>query len=429
MEKIATKHRLVLLATLMSVAIMVCAAGKILIAEAKDEPAGVGLGDHAASKLRPAGVQITVDEIVASGFTQPVHITHAGDGSGRLFVVEQPGQIKVIRDGVVEAFLDISNTVLSGGERGLLSMAFPPNYASRGHFYVNYTRQPDGATVVARYAVTFDPDVADPSSEEVVLVVPQPYSNHNGGQIAFGPGDGFLYVGMGDGGSGGDPQNYAQNPSELLGKMLRFDVETGDPLTYTMPASNPFTQTVGYRAEIWVLGLRNPWRFSFDRDTHDLYIGDVGQNAWEEIDYQDADTPGGLNYGWRCREGTHTYNTLPPCDDPDWLATLTDPIAEYNHAEGRSVTGGFVYRGRDYPTLVGLYFFADYVEGKIWSMDTRTAVGARVDAGHRYGDQLLWGGRSRRALRRRSRRHHPASGRCQRPRAGSIRLYQEAPLL
>jgi uncharacterized repeat protein (TIGR01451 family) len=352
---------------------MLWAADKILIAGAEDESAGVGWGDHAASVLRPADVQITVDEIVASGFTQPVHITHAGDGSGRLFVVEQPGQIKVIRDGVVKAFLDISTVVLSGGERGLLSVAFPPDYASRGHFYVNYTRQPDGATVVARYAVTANPDVADPNSEEVVLVVPQPYSNHNGGQITFGPGDGFLYVGMGDGGSGGDPQNNAQNPSALLGKMLRLDVESGDPFTYTIPASNPFTQTVGYRAEIWALGLRNPWRFSFDRDTHDLYIGDVGQNAWEEIDYQDADVPGGLNYGWRCREGTHTYNTSPPCDDPDWLATLTDPIAEYDHAEGRSVTGGFVYRGSDYPALVGFYFFADYVEGKIWSMNTRTA--------------------------------------------------------
>jgi uncharacterized repeat protein (TIGR01451 family) len=329
----------------------------------------------AASHVRvlpSAGVDITIDQVVAFGFDTPVQVTHAGDGSGRLFVVEQPGRVKVQREGVSTLFLDIVDRVLYGGERGLLSIAFPPDYASKGHFYVNYTRQPDGATVVARYRVSADPDVADPDSEEIVLLIPQPYSNHNGGQLTFGPDDGFLYVGMGDGGSAGDPQNRAQDPGVLLGKLLRVDVETGNPPTYTIPPGNPYTQTLGYRDEIWTLGVRNPWRFSFDRETGDLYVGDVGQNAWEEIDYLAASAPGGANLGWHCREGTHTFNTQPPCDDPDWVATLTDPIAEYSHGEGRSVTGGFVYRGSDYQALVGRYFYADYVEGKIWSIDTRT---------------------------------------------------------
>jgi uncharacterized repeat protein (TIGR01451 family) len=214
--------------------------------------------------------------------------------------------------------------------------------------------------------------VADADSEEQLLVIPQPYANHNGGQLAFGPQDGLLYIGTGDGGSAGDPLNNAQNPGSLLGKMLRIDVETGSPLTYTIPPSNLFTQTLGYRDEIWALGLRNPWRFSFDRENSDLYIGDVGQNLWEEIDYLADSALAGVNFGWRCREGTHVFNTGPPCDDPVFLAGLTDPLAEYDHSEGRSVTGGFVYRGADFPALVGRYFYADYVAGKIWSIDTNT---------------------------------------------------------
>jgi glucose/arabinose dehydrogenase len=320
-----------------------------------------------------AGIAIDIDEIVASGFEHPVHVTHAGDGSGRLFVVEQAGRIQITQNGATRLFLDISDRVRCCVERGLFSVAFPPDYAAKGHFYVNYTRKPDGATVVARYQVTVDPDRADPGSEEVVLLISQPFGNHNGGQLAFGPVDGYLYVGMGDGGSGGDPLKQAQDPATLLGKMLRIDVETGDPSTYVVPPSNPYTQTVGYLDEIWALGVRNPWRFSFDRDTGDLYIGDVGQNAWEEIDFLPVGTQGGVNLGWRCREGTHTFNTDPPCDDPALLATLLDPVAEYSHGTGRrSVTGGFVYRGADYAALVGWYFYADYIEGKIWSINTHT---------------------------------------------------------
>lgn len=323
---------------------------------------------------RLQGVDITINEIVAQGFDRPVHVTHAGDGTGRLFVVEQPGRVKRFHDGATTLFLDITDRVLCCGERGLFSVAFPPGYAGQGHFYVNYTRKPDGATVVARYRVTSDPDVADPDSEQAVLIIPQPYVNHNGGQLSFGRTDGYLYIGTGDGGSAGDPQNRAQNPASLLGKMLRIDVETGSPLTYTVPSSNPYTQTAGYRGEIWALGLRNPWRFSFDRQTGDLYIGDVGQNAWEEIDFLPAAAPGGANFGWRCLEGTHTYNTSSPCDDPAFLAGLTDPLAEYSHSEGQSVTGGFVYRGFDFPALTGRYFFADFSQGKIWSMNASTGA-------------------------------------------------------
>ncbi|MBN1810690.1 MAG: PQQ-dependent sugar dehydrogenase [Anaerolineae bacterium] len=311
-------------------------------------------------------VSITVDEIVASGFNQPVQVTHAGDGSNRLFVVEQPGRIKVIQGGSVLStpFLDITSLVYYGGERGLLGVAFHPDYESNGYFYVNYTNL-SGDTVIARYAVSADPNRADASSAFTLLTVDQPYSNHNGGQLLFGPRDGYLYIGMGDGGSGGDPLNSGQDINTLLGAMLRIDVDGGTP--YAIPPDNPYVGKLG-RDEIWAIGLRNPWRFSFDRVTGDLYIGDVGQNLWEEISYQAWDTPGGVNFGWRCREGTHTYSTSPPCNDPVLLASLTDPIAEYSHNEGRSVTGGFVYRGILYPDLTGRYFYADYVDGKVWSL-------------------------------------------------------------
>lgn len=324
---------------------------------------GSGPAASAAGPLLP--VDITVDEVVASGLDHPVHLTHAGDGSGRMFVVEQQGIIRIIKGGSVlpAPFLDVSGKVLYGGERGLLSVAFPPNYAGKDYFYVNYTRQPDGYTVVARYRVTEDPDVAEESSEEVLLTVSQPYANHNGGQLVFGPHDGYLYIGMGDGGSGGDPQNRAQNTSSLLGKILRIDVESG-VAPYRVPADNPFVNASDRRDEIWALGLRNPWRFSFDRSTTDLYIGDVGQNAWEEIDYEAAGSAGGLNFGWRCKEGAHDHDFSGDCPS----LPLTDPIAEYDRSDGGSVTGGFVYRGIRYPALVGRYFYADYVGGKIWSM-------------------------------------------------------------
>ena len=315
------------------------------------------------SRLNITDTQISIDEVVASGFVNPVQVTHAGDGSQRLFVVEQNGLIRIIQNGSIlpTPFLDISDNVICCGERGLLGLAFHPNYVNNGFFYLNYTR-PDGDTVIARYSVsTTDPNLAETNSESVVLIVEQPYSNHNGGQLLFSPVDGYLYIGMGDGGSGGDPQNNAQDINSLLGAMLRLDIDSAFP--YAIPPDNPFVGSDGLD-EIWAYGLRNPWRFSFDRQNGDLYIGDVGQNAWEEIDYQQAGKPGGLNYGWRCKEGTHDYNFSGDC----LTADLTDPIAEYDHSEGRAVTGGFVYRGQDFPNMVGIYFYADYVSGNIWSL-------------------------------------------------------------
>lgn len=330
---------------------------------AEDRPP---MANSSAIPYTQNNVDVAIGEVIASGFTQPVQVTHAGDGTRRLFVVEQTGAIKIVQGGQVLAtpFLDISAGITCCRERGLLGLAFHPDYERNGFLYVNYTRISDGATVVARYSVSSDPNRANPNSASTLLTVAQPYANHNGGQLLFGP-DGYLYIGMGDGGSGGDPQGNGQDKNTLLGAMLRIDVDGGEP--YTNPPDNPYVGAVG-ADEIWAIGLRNPWRFSFDRATGDLYIGDVGQGDWEEISYQAAGTPGGLNFGWRCREGAHAYTSSPPCDDPTYLAGLTDPIAEYPHTEGRSVTGGFVYRGTRYPALVGRYFFADYVEGKIWSM-------------------------------------------------------------
>ena len=246
-------------------------------------------------------------------------------------------------------------------ERGLLGLAFHPNYATNGFFYVDYTRALDGATVIARYSVSANPDLANPASASVLLTIAQPFSNHNGGQLAFGPLDGYLYVGMGDGGDAGDPQNNAQNINSLLGKLLRLDVDHGVP--YSNPPDNPYVGIAG-ADQIWAIGLRNPWRFSFDRQTGDLYIGDVGQGLWEEIDFQAANTPGGLNFGWRCREGNHDYNFTGDCTS----LSLVPAIAEYSHTVGHSVTGGFVYRGQRFPALQSRYFYADYVNGQIWSL-------------------------------------------------------------
>jgi len=297
-----------------------------------------------------------------AGFSRPVQMTHAGDGSGRLFVVEQGGRIRLIDDGEVAdtAFLDISDRVSCCGERGLLGLAFPPGFSSKGHFYVNYT-DASGDTVVARYRVTSDASRADATSEEVILTIDQPYSNHNGGQLAFGP-DGFLYIGTGDGGSGGDPQNNAQNRLSLLGKILRIDVESGeDP--YAIPESNPFAGLDDAQPEIWALGVRNPWRFSFDNGTGDLYIADVGQTDWEEIHVQPVSSPGGENYGWRILEGSHCYES-DPCD----TAGLELPVFEYDHSLGCSVTGGFVSRSGRWPRLDGVYLFGDYCSGRVWGL-------------------------------------------------------------
>ncbi|MBI5016134.1 MAG: PQQ-dependent sugar dehydrogenase [Deltaproteobacteria bacterium] len=296
---------------------------------------------------------------VASGLAEPVHITHAGDGSGRLFVVEKRGTIRIVRDRAVlpTPFLDLSGAVRStGSEQGLLSVAFPPDFATRRHFYVDYTGQSGvGDTVVARHTLSADPDVAN-AAGEAVLRVRQPFTNHNGGQLAFGP-DGFLYVGLGDGGGGGDPFGNGQNLSSLLGKILRLDVEAGVP-TYAIPTGNPFGD------EVWAYGLRNPWRFSFDRATGDLFIADVGQAQFEEIDVQPATSRGGENYGWNVMEGFHCFGAAT-CNQ----AGLTLPVVEYTHAGGNcSVTGGFVYRGGRLPALQGIYLYGDYCSGRIWGL-------------------------------------------------------------
>ncbi len=295
----------------------------------------------------------------ATGLGQGVGVVHAGDGSGRLFIVQQTGQIRV-HDGtqlLATPFLDIGSLISCCGERGLLGLAFHPQYAANGYFFVDYTNAA-GNTVVARYRVSGNPDVADPASATVVLSQPQPFTNHNGGEIAFGP-DGYLYVALGDGGSGGDPQDNGQDLGTLLGKILRIDV---DSLPYTIPADNPFVANPAARAEIWAWGLRNPWRFSFDRTTGDLFIADVGQGNWEEIDFQPAASGGGENYGWRRMEGAHCYNPATGCND----GTLVLPILEYSHALGCSVTGGYRYRGSQLPSLFGVYLYSDFCSGVLW---------------------------------------------------------------
>jgi glucose/arabinose dehydrogenase len=275
---------------------------------------------------------------VAVGLANPVAITNAGDGSGRLFITLQAGRI-VIYDGtrvLPTPFLDITPLVSSGGERGLLSVAFHPNYRTNGVFFVDYTNT-DGNTVIARYSVSQDANIADPNSAAILLTITQPFANHNGGQLQFGP-DGYLYIGMGDGGSGGDPSNNAQNLGTLLGKILRIDVDGASP--YAIPADNPFVGVPSTLPEIWAYGLRNPWRFSFDRLTGDLFIADVGQDSWEEVDFQPAGSQGGENYGWRLMEGNHCYNPPTNCDP----GGLTPPILEYEHgtndANGCSISGG-----------------------------------------------------------------------------------------
>ena len=317
------------------------------------------------SNLNFLDLTISIDSIVASGFSLPVQVTHSGDNSGRLFVVEQGGRIKIIQpDSSVSTFLDIHTRLTSGGERGLLGLAFHPNYSTNGYFYVDYTDL-NGDTTVSRFQVSADPNLALSTSEMVLFKVTQPYSNHNGGQLLFGP-DGYLYISLGDGGSGGDPLNNGQNLSTPLGKILRIDVNQGNP--YSIPTDNPFYGVNNADERIWVWGLRNPWRFSFDRLTGDLLIGDVGQNLWEEIDFQVSTSAGGENFGWRCMEGNHVYSTAPPCDSASYLSTLIPPITEYSHTVGHSVTGGFVYRGENYPAFSGTYFFADYVDGVIFSL-------------------------------------------------------------
>ena len=297
---------------------------------------------------------------VAGGLTAPIDIKNAGDGSGRLFILEQPGRIRILKTGQLlkEPFLDIRARVGNGGsEQGLLGLAFDPYFSQHGYFFVNYTDK-DGNTHIARF--TASGDVASPESEKQILFVQQPFPNHNGGALAFGP-DGYLYIGLGDGGSGGDPYGNAQSGNSLLGKILRIDVDGGDP--YAIPADNPFAASGEVYKEIWASGLRNPWRFSFDPATGDLWIGDVGQNLWEEIDFVPAGTPGGLNFGWNKMEATHPYNGS---NQPEFTA----PVAEYAHGAECSVTGGAVYRGASLPAWQGVYFYGDYCSGVIWGLST-----------------------------------------------------------
>jgi glucose/arabinose dehydrogenase len=294
-------------------------------------------------------------QLLTGDLNSPVGLAHAGDGSGRLFVIEQAGVIRVVQERVLleQPFLDIRERVgSSANEQGLLGLAFHPRYAENGYFYVNYTNL-NGDTVIARFSVAGDANTADPASEVILLQIPQPYSNHNGGSINFGP-DGYLYIGTGDGGSGGDPLGNGQSLDTLLGKILRIDVDNGDP--YSIPDGN-------LKAEIWAYGLRNPWRFSFDRLTGDLYIGDVGQNAWEEIDFLPAGNPGGANFGWNYREGTHPFAGSPP----EGLE-LIDPVAEYDRSAGISVSGGVVYRGAALPEFYGVYLYGDFGTGRVWGL-------------------------------------------------------------
>ena len=300
-------------------------------------------------------------EPVANGLALPVNIAHPGDGSGRLFINEQSGRIKIYdgNDVLAAPFLDISARVSCCRERGLLGLAFHPNYEENGRFFLNYTNG-SGDTVISEFLVSGDPNFALPDSERMLLTFNQPFRNHNGGQLNFGP-DGFLYIATGDGGNAGDPGNRGQELTTLLGKLLRIDVDSGAP--FAIPPSNPFVgQPV--RGEIWAYGLRNPWRFSFDRETGDLFIGDVGQDAFEEVDFQPAGSAGGENYGWRRMEGNQCFIPAFGCND----GSLVLPIISYPHTgEGASVTGGYRYRGVKFPPLEGTYFFSDFVTGSFYA--------------------------------------------------------------
>lgn len=347
----------------------------------------------------PAFPEVELAPLV-TGLTRPLAITYAGDGSGRIFVVEQPGRVMALDDEQnVSVFLDIQERVLSptsggGNEQGLLGLAFPPGYTEEEHFYVYYTMR-NGDNVVSRFSLTHDPDRADPDSEAQLLILPHPgYTNHNGGQLAFGP-DGYLYIGVGDGGGGGDPLGNAQNPLSLNGKLLRIDVEgsLATALTlpkagyrrycgeykepqieeeedYLIPQDNPFVDDSQFRPEIWALGLRNPWRFSFDRETGDLFIADVGQNRWEEINLQLAGSLGGENYGWNVMEGEECFQSNACQNEELTLPVHTYPIFSSSEC---SITGGYVYRGEMISELNGVYIYGDFCSGTIWGLQKNGA--------------------------------------------------------
>lgn len=333
-------------------------------------PAGLPVAASTTPKGDAAPLSIRV---VETGFNQPLFMSHAPGDASRLFVVEKEGRIRVVQNEqtLPTPFLDVNTLISTGGERGLLGLAFHPDFAENGKFYIYYTRT-DGDVVVAEYRVSENPNVADADSARVVIVIEHSSrNNHNGGALAFSPKDGFLYMGVGDGGGRNDPDENAQNLGVLLGKILRIDVDAispGSGLEYGIPPGNPFVFVEGAQPEIWAYGVRNPWRFSFDRDTGDLYIGDVGQNAFEEVNFQPASSAGGENYGWdiaegfACQGGSGTCGTNPG---------FTPPIIDYPHTfddPSLSVTGGYVYRGTRIPGLQGTYFYADFVTGQVWSL-------------------------------------------------------------
>jgi len=317
----------------------------------------------------PSSPSDYVAALVVGGLSSPLDLASPPGDTSRVFIVEKTGTIRIWKNGALNPrpFLDVSGRVSGGSEQGLLGLAFHPQYSSNGKFYVDLTDR-SGDTRVLEFVVSSNPDSAS-ATEREILFVDQPYANHNGGQIAFGP-DGFLYVALGDGGSAEDPQGNGQNLKVLLGKILRLDVDSGTP--YAIPPNNPFVGRAGARGEIWSYGWRNPWRFAFDAITGDMMVGDVGQYDWEEIDFEPAGQ-GGRNYGWRKMEGTHCFPN-PPCDP----AGLTLPVAEYGHQVGCSVTGGKIYRGAALPELSGVYFYGDYCTGLVRSI--RVANGAATEA-------------------------------------------------
>ncbi len=301
-----------------------------------------------------------------SGLEQPTSVVSADDGSGRLFVTQKTGLARIVENGELlgAPFLDVTDVVSLESEQGLLGLAFHPDYAENGRLFVHYNE--DGDTVISEFAVSSDPNVVDAASERVLLTIDQPYPNHKGGNLAFGP-DGLLYIGMGDGGAGGDPEGRGQDLGTLLGKMLRIDVDTetdnGNP--YAVPQSNPFVATGDAEPEIWAYGLRNPWKYSFDRETGDLWIADVGQGSYEEVNLQPAGSAGGENYGWDVLEGSSCYSddgSVSECGRDEF----TLPVTEYGRDEGSSITGGYVYRGESIPALDGQYVFGDFSSGTLW---------------------------------------------------------------
>lgn len=364
---------LFLVSTLLLVGCTMNGAEAIRLPSATDTEAA----DSLAAAAAPAGTNVDFQpadralstEVVVDGLETPLFVTHAADGSGDLYLLEKAGLIRVIRAGELlpEPFLDISERVTTGGnEQGLLGLAFAPNYAESGYFFVNYS-DTDGDTVVARFTRVAESatPTADPTSEFIVLQIEQPARNHNGGMVAFGP-DGYLYIGMGDGGGSGDRYGNGQNPQTLLGKLLRIDVTTDPTVPYTIPTDNPWVAAdwngADVRDEIWAVGLRNPWRYSFDRATGDLWMGDVGQNQYEEVNFVAADSGSGQNYGWPIMEASHCYSSRE-CDSSGLLL----PVAEYSHSGHCSITGGYVYRGVAYPALSGVYLYGDYCSGTIWA--------------------------------------------------------------